>query len=84
MIPLLSLHTPRPSLFLTHFPPHLSTPLPRFKSPPPKLTIPASRSPPCRRRRRHRCSGFNEFFLAIWVEQITGRSRNLGFLEGYV
>ncbi|KAJ6398780.1 hypothetical protein OIU77_019531 [Salix suchowensis] len=81
MIPLLSLHTPRPSLFLTHFPPHLSTPLPRFKSPPPKLTIPASRSPPCRRRRRHRCSGFNEFFLAIWVEQITGRSRNLGFLE---
>uniref|UniRef100_A0A6N2JZR9 Uncharacterized protein n=1 Tax=Salix viminalis TaxID=40686 RepID=A0A6N2JZR9_SALVM len=27
MIPLLSLHTPRPSLFLTHFPPHLSTPL---------------------------------------------------------
>ncbi|KAB5561441.1 hypothetical protein DKX38_006398 [Salix brachista] len=34
MIPLLSLHTPRPSLFLTHFPPHLSTHLPRFKSPP--------------------------------------------------
>ncbi|KAB5557434.1 hypothetical protein DKX38_008343 [Salix brachista] len=34
MIPLLSLQTPRPSLFLTHFPPRLSTPLPRFKSPP--------------------------------------------------
>ncbi|KAI9395268.1 hypothetical protein POPTR_005G209200v4 [Populus trichocarpa] len=34
MIPLLSLHSPKPSLFLTHFLPHLSTPLPRFKSPP--------------------------------------------------
>ncbi|KAJ6415951.1 hypothetical protein OIU84_004693 [Salix udensis] len=40
MIPLLSLHTPRPSLFLTHFPPHLSTPLPRFKSPPPQTHHP--------------------------------------------
>ncbi|KAJ6681361.1 TRANSMEMBRANE GTPASE FZO [Salix koriyanagi] len=34
MIPLLSLQTPRPSLFLTHYPPRLPTPLPRFKSPP--------------------------------------------------
>ncbi|XP_011032720.1 PREDICTED: uncharacterized protein LOC105131442 [Populus euphratica] len=34
MIPLLSLHSPKPSLFLTHFHPHLSTPLPRFKPPP--------------------------------------------------
>uniref|UniRef100_A0A6N2M6N1 Uncharacterized protein n=1 Tax=Salix viminalis TaxID=40686 RepID=A0A6N2M6N1_SALVM len=40
MIPLLSLHTPRPSLFVTHFPPHLSTPLPRFKSPPPQTHHP--------------------------------------------
>ncbi|CAK7346601.1 unnamed protein product [Dovyalis caffra] len=34
MIPLLSLHSPTPSLFLTHFPPPPSTTLPRFKSPP--------------------------------------------------
>ncbi|KAJ6920459.1 hypothetical protein NC651_014141 [Populus alba x Populus x berolinensis] len=34
MIPLLSLHSPKPSLFLTHFLPHLPTPLPRFKPPP--------------------------------------------------
>ncbi|KAJ6998385.1 transmembrane GTPase FZO-like [Populus alba x Populus x berolinensis] len=32
MIPLLSLHSPKPSLFLTHFLPHLPTP--RFKPPP--------------------------------------------------
>ncbi|KAJ6397234.1 hypothetical protein OIU84_018232, partial [Salix udensis] len=88
MIPLLSLHTPRPSLFLTHFPPHLSTPLPRFKSPPPKLTIPASRSPPCRRRRRHRCSESESqddretwgFLKVMFEEDGTARTRMLAHL----
>uniref|UniRef100_A0A6N2MG91 Mannosyltransferase n=1 Tax=Salix viminalis TaxID=40686 RepID=A0A6N2MG91_SALVM len=69
MIPLLSLHTPRPSLFLTHFPPHLSTPLPRFKSPPPQTHHPCFPISTLSAKTKTPVLRFNEFFLAIWVEQ---------------
>uniref|UniRef100_A0A6N2KMH3 Uncharacterized protein n=1 Tax=Salix viminalis TaxID=40686 RepID=A0A6N2KMH3_SALVM len=86
MIPLLSLHTPRPSLFLTHFPPHLSTPLPRFKSPPPQThhpcfpisTLPAKTKTPVLRSQDDRETW--GFLKVMFEEDGTARTRMLAHL----
>ncbi|KAJ6299561.1 hypothetical protein OIU76_020514 [Salix suchowensis] len=87
MIPLLSLHTPRPSLFLTHFPPHLSTPLPRFKSPPgpqthhpcfPISTLPAKTKTPVLRSQDDRETW--GFLKVMFEEDGTARTRMLAHL----